>query len=67
MAREKFNWLIGLNLKLGRVEIHKHDPSNPDQVSHLIGVKKHYGVNVPKQLKKEKQDALDTLMDLNSL
>jgi hypothetical protein len=69
--RQKYWWLIGINLKRtpehpdGCVEIHKNDPNNPLQVSHLIAVEKHYGVNVPKSIKQRKQQVLDTLMDLN--
>ena len=67
MPRKKFSWLIGLNLdpKDPRVEIHRNDPSNPDQVKHLTAVEEYYGIKVPIELERQKRYVLNTLMGLN--
>ncbi len=63
--REKYLWLIGINEKLGTIEIHRNDPNNPLQVSHLIAVEKIIGVKVPKEVKRRKQQVLDILVSLD--
>jgi hypothetical protein len=65
MRRIKYNWIIGMNLQLGRVEIHRNDPKNPSQVSHLVGVEVIHATKVPIQRIRDMQKALDTLMDLH--
>lgn len=65
MPRKKYSWLIGLNLKLGRIEIIKNDQTNPAQVSHLTGVTSYYGVKVPKATRDSYQRILEPLMDLH--
>lgn len=65
MRRVKYNWIIGMNLKLGIIEIHRNDPKKPDQVSHLVGVEVIHATKVSKQRIRDMQSALDTLMDLH--
>lgn len=65
MPRKKYSWLIGLNLKLGRVEIHRNDTTNPTQVNHLTAVKEYYGVKVPREIIRGYEQILEPLMDLN--
>jgi hypothetical protein len=65
--RKKYSWLIGLNLdpKNPRVEIHRNDPSKPTQVSHLKIVEEYYGIKVPIEIRRRKQQVLNTLMGLD--
>ena len=67
MPRKKYSWLIGLNLdpKDPRVEIHRNDQSKPEQVKHLIAVDEYHGTKVPREMIKQKQRVLNTLMGLN--
>jgi hypothetical protein len=62
--RKKDLWLIGLNLKDGTVEIHRNDPNNSSQVSHLTGVIKYYGYKVPKAIKDDYLKIIGPITDL---
>jgi hypothetical protein len=63
-GRKRYNWIVGINKPLKRVEVMISDPKNPAQASHLTSVRQIYATKVPIHVIREMESVMKVIIVL---